>query len=85
MTKSYQDPSLDWRFSQKDYEERFGRRIAQLTEEVRVLNRKIEDLEPRAKKGDHFTILLRAVEENQLVRKEWERFMASLRLCGYDK
>lgn len=75
----------NWRFNQKDYEKKFGDRIAHLESEVRILRRKNEDLEIRARKGDHFTMLMRAVHENQLVKKEWERFMMSLRMTGYDE
>lgn len=71
--------------TQEEYEEKFGKRIAGLEERRRLLEKQVSDLQQDAIAGRHFKQLMRAVHENSLVKKEWERFMMTLRMTGYDK
>lgn len=62
------------------------------------LNRKVRDERERrlkaeshndtrdkeAEAGRAFLAMMKAVNSNELVRAQWEKFMASLRICGYD-
>lgn len=68
----------------EEFNEKFGRRIAALEETRRELQRQISKLEAEAAKGRDFEALLKAVKSNLLVKKEWDRFMMTLRMVGMD-
>ena len=68
----------------EEYHAKYGKRITELEGKVRILNREIENLTPDAIAGKHFKQLMRAVNENPLVQKEWGRFMMTLRMAGLD-
>lgn len=67
-----------------EFNEKFGNRIAALEETRRELQRQVSKLEVQAAKGRDFEALLKAVKTNPLVKKEWERFMMTLRMVGMD-
>lgn len=50
--------------------------------EINRLSHKLANCEVKA---EHFDVLLKAIEENEVVRGSWEKFMMTLRLAGYDK
>ena len=44
----------------------------------------IEEIKSRYTKGQHMEIFEAVIKENPMVAAAWDRFMVSLRLCGYD-
>jgi hypothetical protein len=70
--------------TKEEHDAKFGRRIAQLEETRRKLERQIEALTPDAVAGKHFKVLMRAINENPMLTKQWEQMMMTMRLCGLD-
>lgn len=71
--------------TQKEYEEKYGKRITQLEDTVRKQRREIETLLPDAEAGRHFKQLMRALDDNPMARQSWNRFMVTLRMVGMDQ
>jgi chromosome segregation ATPase len=63
--------------------------ISQLNDNCREYREKITQLEDRLDacetKAQHFDIMIKAVQENAVVKGAWDKFMLSLRMTGYDK
>lgn len=53
----------------------------QLKTQLADLNRRLAKAEPKA---NHFDVLLSAVKDNKLVKAQWDKFMMTLRMTGYD-
>lgn len=70
--------------TQKEYEEKYGKRITQLEDTVRMLRREVEALAPDAEAGIHFKQLMRAIQSNPLTKKHWDQLMMTMRLVGMD-
>lgn len=70
--------------TQTEYEEKYGRRISQLEDTVRMLRREVEALVPDAEAGKHFKQLMRAINENPMTKKQWERLLVTMRMVGMD-
>lgn len=70
--------------TQQEYDEKYGKRIADLENTVRILRRQVEDLAPDAVAGKHFKQLMRAIQENPMAQQAWNRFMVTLRMVGMD-
>jgi hypothetical protein len=51
-------------------------------DEIHRLKSKLVAVEQKA---EHFDILLTAVNEHEMVKAAWDRFMVTLRMCGYDE
>jgi hypothetical protein len=67
-----------------EFNNKFGKRIADLEEVRRKLTAQVAKLDAEAAQGRHFKALMTAVNSNPLVKKEWERFMMTLRMVGMD-
>jgi arsenate reductase-like glutaredoxin family protein len=59
--------------------------VTQLNKNCHDYRLKIEILQKKEVKAEHFDILMKAVKENEVVRGAWGNFMMSLRLTGYDE
>lgn len=64
-------------------------RVAELIEQSRSYKTKIEILEKKSiefeTKARHLDALIKPIQENEMVRSSWDRFLMSLRLAGYDE
>lgn len=70
--------------TQQEYDEKYGKRITQLEDTVRMLRREVEALAPDAEAGRHFKQLMRAINENPMTKKQWERLLVTMRMVGMD-
>jgi hypothetical protein len=71
-------------YTWEEFENKFGKRIAGLEEDRRQLIAQVAKLEREAAQGRHFKMLMDAVKSNPLVKKEWDRFLMTLRMVGMD-
>lgn len=64
-------------------------RVANLESNVRQLQNQLADYARRLNKSEpkakHFDILLTAVKDNKLVKAQWDKFMMTLKMTGYDQ
>ena len=59
-------------------------RVAQLQDDLHKARLRVNLLEPKARKGDDFDVLLKATKDNAIVKGCWDRFVMSLRITGDD-
>ena len=59
-------------------------RVTHLTNELHKTQMRVNLLEPKARKGDDFDVLLKATKDNAIVKGCWDRFVMSLRITGDD-
>lgn len=62
--------------------------VAQLNENIRGFRDKLDSANRRLEKCEtkavHFDVMMKAVNENVIVKAAWEKFMMTLRMTGYD-
>lgn len=63
----------------------WGKLVADLNDSNRRLKARVDELEGYATKARAFDAMMRAVRENEVVKGSWDKFMGTLRLCGYDQ